>query len=355
MAHLFDPLTIRGVTLPNRIGMSPMCMYSCTEGMANDWHAMHLMSRAAGGVGLIIAEATAVEPRGRISPEDLGIWSDAHIEPLRRITSFIESQGSVAGIQLAHAGRKAGTARPWEGGQPLSDEEGGWEIVGPSALAFDERHRTPEALTIEGIAQVQEAFCKGAVRAKEAGFKWLELHGAHGYLAHSFYSPLSNKRTDAYGGSFDNRVRFLVETARKVRAVWPDDLPLTVRLSATDWTDGGWTSEDSVELSRRLKAEGVDLIDCSSGGVIPNVDVPAGAGYQVPLAEAVRRGANMPTAAVGLITDPMQADEIVRNGRADIVLLGRELLRDAYWPVRAAAALHQQGKAYIPPQYLRAH
>lgn len=352
MTHLFEPFTLRGVTLRNRIGVSPMCQYSSDDGFANDWHMVHLGARAAGGAGLVIAEATAVEARGRISPHDLGIWTDAHIEPLLPITRFIRSQGAVAGIQIAHAGRKASTARPWDGGRPVGSEAGGWEdVVGPSAVPFAEGYHLPHALSVEEIHGVQQAFRDAAVRANAAGFDWLELHGAHGYLLHSFLSPLANQRTDDYGGSFENRIRLMVETTRLVRAVWPEHKPLTVRFSATDWTAAGWTVEDSIALAQRLKPEGVDLIDCSSGGAAPGIAIPVGAGYQVPLAEAVRRGAGIPTAAVGLITEPMQADEIVRNGRADVVLLAREMLRDPHWPLHAAEKLKQP--LPTPPQYLR--
>ena len=354
MSHLYESLTLRGVTLRNRIGVSPMCQYSAEDGFANDWHLVHLGSRAAGGAGLIIAEATAVEARGRISPQDLGIWDDAQVEPLARITRFIKEQGAVPGIQIAHAGRKAGTARPWDGGQPLSDADGGWTPVAPSAIAFSEKYRTPQALSIDEIKAVQKAFKEAAIRSVEAGFDLIEIHGAHGYLAHSFYSPIANQRTDAYGGSFQNRVRFLMEIVQQVRGAIPDDKALAVRISATDWLEGGWTVEDSVELSHCLKQDGVDLVDCSSGGIAPDVKIPVGAGYQIPLSERVRQGADIPTATVGMITQPMQADEIIRNERADVVLLGREMLRDPYWANHAADVVHQTDKAAIPPQYLRA-
>jgi 2,4-dienoyl-CoA reductase-like NADH-dependent reductase (Old Yellow Enzyme family) len=355
MAHLFDPLTVRGVTLRNRIGVSPMCMYSSQDGFANDWHAVHLGARAAGGAGLIIAEATAVEARGRISPDDLGIWSDAHIEGLARITRFIKEYGCVPGVQIAHAGRKASVHRPWDGGKPIlpGDAGGrGWPVVGPSNVPFAEGFQTPHALSVRDIGEVVEAFRAAAGRFLAAGFEWLEIHAAHGYLIHSFYSPLSNQREDEYGGCFENRIRFLLEVTRAVRSVWPDHLPLGVRLSCTDWVQGGWTLEETVAAAGRLKAEGVDLIDCSSGGNSLLQQVPLGPGYQVPLAEVVRREAEIQTAAVGLITAPAQADEIVRNGRADMVLLGRELLRSPHWPLLAAQALHQP--APVPPQYLRA-
>lgn len=354
MAHLFEPFTLRGVTLRNRIGVSPMCQYSSEDGFANDWHLVHLGSRAVGGAGLVIAEATAVEPRGRISPCDLGIWSDAHAEALARVAHFMKAQGAVAGIQLAHAGRKASSPRPWDPRRPtVSNEEGGWDVVGASPVPFNDGWRVPHELSVEEIGEIVACFRDATVRSLEAGFDWIELHGAHGYLMHSFLSPLSNQRTDAYGGSFENRIRFVIEVVRATRAVVPDDKPLTVRLSCTDWVEGGWTIDETVELSRRLKAEGVDLIDCSSGGTSPTAHVPAGAGYQVPFAERIRREADIPTAAVGLITAPALADEIVRNGRADVVLLARELLRDPYWPLRAAVALGHRDIAPIPPQYLR--
>jgi 2,4-dienoyl-CoA reductase-like NADH-dependent reductase (Old Yellow Enzyme family) len=339
MSHLFSPLALRGLTLRNRIGMSPMCQYSSIDGMANDWHLVHLGARAAGGVGLVIVEATAVTPEGRITPDDLGIWSDAHMEPLARIVRFIESQGAVAGIQLAHAGRKASTARPWDGGKPVGTEQRGWQPVGASPHPFAEDYPTPHELSVEEIGGVVAAFAAAARRALAAGFRLIEIHAAHGYLLHSFYSPLSNARTDAYGGTFDNRVRLTLEVARALRGVLPDHAPLLTRLSTTDWVEGGWTIEDSVELAIRLRSEGVDMIDCSSGGVGPGVNIPAIAGYQVPLAETIRQGAGMMTAAVGLIRDPEHAEAIVRDGQADMVLLGRELLRDPHWPLRAAQTL----------------
>jgi len=352
MPHLFEPLAFRAVTLRNRIGVSPMCQYSCVDGVATDWHLVHLGSRAVGGAGLIIVEATAVEARGRITPNDLGLWSDAHIEPLRRITNFITEHGAVSGVQIAHAGRKAGTAQPWNGGKPLANEDGGWEPIGPSSLAFGEGYRQPHELSTDEIHEVQQAFRAAAIRAYESGFRLIELHAAHGYLLHNFYSPLSNHRTDAYGGSFANRIRFTLETAAAIRQVWPESLPIAVRLSCTDWTAGGWTLEESIQLACQLKALGVDLIDCSSGGNVPNAVVPVGPGYQIPFAESIRREAGMPTAAVGLISAAVQADETIRNGRADVILLGRESLRDPYWPLHAAQILHQQGA--VPPQYLRA-
>jgi 2,4-dienoyl-CoA reductase-like NADH-dependent reductase (Old Yellow Enzyme family) len=348
MPHLFDPLTIKGITLRNRIGVSPMCMYSYTDGFSSDWQVIHLGARAAGGAGLVIAEATAVEAIGRITPYDAGIWSDEHIAPLARVTRVIKDCGAVPGIQIAHAGRKAGTKRPWDDSDP---QRPGWQGVAPSAIAFNEASVVPQEMSVEQIHATRDAFRDAALRALQAGFDWLEIHAAHGYLLHSFYSPLSNQRTDEYGGSFENRIRFLLETVRAIRAVWPETLPLTVRISGTDWVEGGWSVDDSVELARCLKLEGVDLVDCSSGGIVPYARVPAGAGYQVPISEAVRHGAEIHTAAVGLITAPSQADEIIRNGRADLVLLGREMLRDPYWALHAAQALKQP--APVPPQYLR--
>ncbi len=355
MSHLFAPFTLKSVTLRNRIGVSPMCMYSAEDGLMNDWHLMHLGARAAGGAGLVIAEATAVVPEGRITPGDAGLWSDAHIEPLARINRLIKAQGAVPGLQLAHAGRKASAARPWGGGAHLADSAGGWPTVAPSAAAFgDPLTKIPHALTLEEIASVQTAFVDAARRALIAGVEWLELHGAHGYLAHQFLSPLSNCRTDRYGGSFANRTRFLLETTQAVRAVWPDHLPLTVRLSCTDWIEGGWSLDESIELSRQLKAAGVDLIDCSSGGSAASAKIPVGAGYQVPFAERIRRETGVATAAVGLITDPMQADQIVRIGQADLVFLARELLLDPNWPLHAARALHVKPLPMPPVQYARA-
>jgi 2,4-dienoyl-CoA reductase-like NADH-dependent reductase (Old Yellow Enzyme family) len=351
MSSLFQPLRLRGVTLRNRIGVSPMCQYSSTDGFASDWHLVHLGSRAVGGAGLVMTEAAAVEARGRISIEDLGIWDDAHVELLARIVQRVHAQGAVAGMQLAHAGRKAGTARPWEGGEPLTDAQGGWAPIGASPLAFSSRYRVPQAASVEDIAAIRAAFRAAAQRALLAGFRWLELHAAHGYLLHSFLSPLSNQRQDAYGGDFAGRIRLLLEVTRDVRAVWPESLPLAVRLSCTDWLEGGWTPEETVELARRLQPEGVDLIDCSSGGTSSQAKVPVQPGYQVPFARAVRQ-AGIPSAAVGLITEPAQAEAIIAEGEADLVLLGRAFLRDPYWALTAAKALGVP--AAIPPQYLRA-
>ena len=352
---LFEPLTLRSITLRNRIAVSPMCQYSAQDGFATDWHLVHLGSRAVGGAGLIIAEATAVEARGRISPQDLGIWSDAHIDKLRQITSFIGEHGAVPGIQLAHAGRKASTYRPWapqRGAVP--EDEGGWQVVGPTDEPFSEIYPKPVALDAPELVGIVQAFVDAAQRALEAGFQTVEIHAAHGYLLHSFLSPLTNTRTDAYGGSFEGRTRLVLEVTRAVRQVWPDELPLLTRISATDWTEGGWSVEDSASLARHLKHEGVDLIDCSSGGVIPRASIPVGPAYQVPLAAHVRREADVATGAVGIITTPEQADAILREEQADLILLGRQLLRDPYWPLQAAKALGFDTQAIWPPQYWRA-
>ncbi len=352
-SQLFTPLQLRGVTLRNRIAVSPMCQYSSEDGFANDWHLVHLGSRAVGGAGLVMCEATAVEDIGRISPQDLGIWKDEHVAPLERIVRFIHAHGAVAGMQLAHAGRKASTQRPWEGGAPIAPTApGGWQPVGPSPLAFDTASTVPTALDTAGIQRVVRLFVEAAGRARAAGFRQVEIHAAHGYLLHEFLSPLSNQRTDAYGGSFDNRVRLTREVTRAVRAHWPEELPLFVRLSVTDWAEGGWTVEDSVALSRLLKEDGADLIDCSSGALVPGVKIPAGPGYQTPFAERIRREAGIATGAVGLIRSPFQAEHILRTNQADLVILARELLRDPYWPQRAAQELHAE--AHWPPQYQRA-
>jgi 2,4-dienoyl-CoA reductase-like NADH-dependent reductase (Old Yellow Enzyme family) len=353
--HLFQPLTIKSVTLRNRIGVSPMCEYSSEDGAATDWHLVHLGTRAVGGAGLVIAEATAVSPEGRITPGDAGIWAEKHIEPVARINRFVKSRGAVPGIQLAHAGRKGSAARPWDGGASLTEDAGGWQTVAPSAVAFGgDLTKVPRAMTEADIAQVQRDFVAATKRSLAAGCEWLELHSAHGYLMHEFLSPLTNQRADNYGGSFENRSRFLLETTRAVRAVWPDKFPLTVRLSVIDWMPGGWEIEDSIELAKRLKAEGVDLIDCSSGGTMPHAKIIVGAGYQVPFAERIRREAEITTAAVGQITEPTHADEIIRNGRADLVLLAREFLREPYWPLKAAKVLRQKDSLRTPVQYDRA-
>jgi 2,4-dienoyl-CoA reductase-like NADH-dependent reductase (Old Yellow Enzyme family) len=353
MAHLFEPLKLRGVELAHRIVVSPMCQYSSVDGFATDWHFVHLGSRAVGRAAAVITEATAVTADGRISPHDLGIWTDAHVEPLRRAFAFVTEQGSIPGMQLAHAGRKASTSEPWNGGKPITPAQGGWvPIAGPSPLPFGEGYQTPHELSIAEIRAIIDAFASAAQRAEAAGAKLIELHGAHGYLLHSFLSPVSNQRTDQYGGSFANRIRMLGEVVTAVRKVWPDQYPLWVRISASDWTEGGWTVEESVELSRILKPMGVDLVDCSSGGNVQKAKIPVGPGYQVAFAEQVRREAGVPTGAVGMITDPAQADQIIRSGQADVVILARQFLRDPYWPLLAAQALGQN--IQWPLQYERA-
>jgi 2,4-dienoyl-CoA reductase-like NADH-dependent reductase (Old Yellow Enzyme family) len=353
MTHLFDPLTIRDITFPNRVFVSPMCEYSSTDGFANDWHFVHLGSRAVGGAGLIFTEATAVTPEGRISPQDLGIWQDEHIEPLARIVRFITGQGGIAGMQLAHAGRKASTYRPWEANGAIPESKGGWKnVLAPSAIPFADHYPMPHALTEKGIKDVVSAFATAARRACEAGFRVIEIHAAHGYLIHEFLSPLSNQRTDSYGGSFENRTRILREVVSAVRDVWPERAPLFVRISATDWVEGGWDIEQSVELSRQLKNMGVDLIDCSSGGNAARAKIPVGPGYQTPFAEQIRLETGILTGTVGMITSPVQAEHILATGQADAVIMAREMLRDPYWPLRAARELAQP--ITWPIQYLRA-
>jgi 2,4-dienoyl-CoA reductase-like NADH-dependent reductase (Old Yellow Enzyme family) len=349
---LFTPLQLRGVTLKNRIAVSPMCQYSSEDGFANDWHFVHLGSRAVGGAGLVIFEASGVTPEGRISPQDLGIYKDEHVAPLARIVKFIHEHGSVAGIQLAHAGRKASKTPPWDGDKAVAPVAGGWVPEAPSAVAFDDQSTVPTALDAAGIQRVIRAFAEATDRARAAGFRVVEIHGAHGYLLHEFLSPLSNQRTDEYGGSYDNRVRLIREVTRAVRQRWPEDLPLFVRLSATDWVEGGWTLDDSIRLARLLKEDGADLIDCSSGAIIPGVKIPAGPSYQVPLSAGVREHAGIATGAVGFIQSAFQAESILRTGQADLVLLARELLRDPYWPLHAAQELHAQ--VAWPKQYARA-
>ena len=352
-SNLFTPLQLRDVNLRNRIGVSPMCEYSSVDGFANDWHLVHLGSRAVGGAALVMTEATAVTSDGRISPQDLGIWKDEHIEMLARIFRFIEKQGAVPGMQLAHAGRKASTSPPWEGGNPVSVADGGWRpIYAPSADAFKPGDIVPQQITREEIQSVVAAFADAARRVQSAGSKIIEIHAAHGYLLHEFLSPLSNRRTDEYGGSFENRTRATREVVSAVRNVWPESLPLFVRISATDWIEGGWDAEQSVALATELKPLGVDLIDCSSGGAAPGAKIPTAPGYQVPFSEQIRRGANMATAAVGLITETAQANEIIQGGRADMVFMAREFLRDPYWPLHAAAELGMNVDA--PVQYGRA-
>jgi len=352
MSHLFSPLKIKDIELKNRIAMSPMCMYSSEDGFANDWHMTHIGSRAAGGVGLIIMEATAVSPEGRITPHDLGLWKDEHINYLKRITSFTEKQHTVIGIQLAHAGRKASHKRPWEGGQTLSEPEGGWQTLAPSPIPFLETEQVPAELDIKGIKKIIHDFKAAAKRALEAGFKVIEIHAAHGYLIHEFLSPLSNKRRDEYGGTFENRVRLLLEIIDEVKQVWPENYPLFVRISATDWTEEGWKIEDSVALAKIIKTKGIDLIDCSSGGNSPHANIPVGPGYQVPLAAQVKKDSGILTGAVGMITTSEQADKIISSGQADIVLLARELLRNPYFAMEAAKELNADFK--WPSQYERA-
>lgn len=349
---LFTPLSMRGVTLRNRVVMSPMCQYSSVDGFANEWHLVHLGSRAVGGVSLVMTEATAVTARGRISPADLGIWDDAQVNALRRCVEFIGLQGAVAGIQLAHAGRKASTAVPWEGGGPIPISAGGWETVAPSAIPYRATDPVPHALTRAEIADVVEAFAAAAMRAHAAGFRVIELHAAHGYLLHEFLSPLSNTRDDDYGGDFVNRTRIVREVVVAVRQVIPETDPLFIRISATDWATGGWDLEQSVELARMLRPMGVDLIDCSSGALVSGVRIPIGPGYQIPFAAAIRRETGIMTGAVGIITDPAQANEIIQNGSADVVLLARELLRRPYWALHAAKKLGFD--IPWPAQYLRA-
>ncbi len=353
MAHLFEPLRLRGVELPHRILVSHMCQYSCTDGLANEWHLVHLGTRAVGRAAAVLTEANAVTPDGRISPDDLGLWSDAHVEPLRRVFSFVEKQGAVPGTQLAHAGRKGSTSAPFKGGKPISPQEGGWSpILAPSPLPFAESYQTPQEMTREQIAAVVQAFADAARRADAAGARIVELHGAHGYLLHSFLSPLSNHRRDDYGGSLQNRMRIVVEVVDAVRRVWPEKYPLFLRISASDWTEGGWTPEDSVALAQTLKGHGVDLFDCSSGGNVAGARIPVGPGYQVAFAQRVRQEAGVLTGAVGMITEPAQADQIIRTGQADVVFLARQFLRDPYWPLTAARALGQDIK--WPLQYDRA-
>ncbi|OOH74408.1 NADH:flavin oxidoreductase/NADH oxidase [Leptospirillum ferriphilum] len=351
MSRLFEPMTIQSVTLRNRICVSPMCQYSTPDGVAGDWHMVHLGSRAVGGAGVVMVEASAVSPEGRITPDDLGLWNDRQAEALRPIAAFIRRFGAVAGIQIAHAGRKASTAAPFKGGHPLSPSEGGWETLGPSAVPFG-HYPSPRAMEKTDLDKVQNDFRASAQRALSAGFNLLELHLAHGYLLHSFLSPLSNRRTDAYGGPLENRMRFPLEVVRTVREVWPASLPLWVRISSTDWVPGGWDPQMSVELCRHLKAEGVDVIDASSGGLSPDAVIPLGPGYQTGIAALIRREADIPVVAVGMITDPVQAEHVLVTGQADLVSLAREMLRDPYWPLHAA---HRLGQAVDwPAQYERA-
>ncbi|MEO6170839.1 MAG: NADH:flavin oxidoreductase/NADH oxidase [Lysobacter sp.] len=352
MSQLFTPLQQRSVTFRNRLVVSPMCQYSASDGVPDDWHLVHLGSRALGGAAVVIAEATAVAPEGRISPDDTGIWNDAQADAWTRIAAFVERQGAVAGIQLAHAGRKASTYAPWVGNGAVPVDAGGWVPLAPSALAFDAHYGQPQALDRAGIAKVIADFAMAARRSLAAGFRVLEVHAAHGYLLHQFLSPLSNLRDDSYGGSFENRARLLVEVLAAVRHEWPQDLPLWVRISATDWADGGWDIEQSITLARLLGGHGVDLVDVSSGGLVPNVRIPVEPGYQVPFAARIRQEAGIATGAVGLITDAEQAEALIANGQADMVLLARELLRDPYFPQRAARQLG--APMPVPVQYQRA-
>ncbi|MDQ3289664.1 MAG: NADH:flavin oxidoreductase/NADH oxidase [Bacteroidota bacterium] len=355
MNHLFSTLEIKSLSFKNRIVVSPMCQYSSTDGFANDWHLVHLGSRAVGGAALVIAEATAVNPEGRITPYDLGIWKDEHIPFLQRITTFIQEQGAIPGIQLAHAGRKASRNSPWMGSQLLSPAEGGWEnVMAPSPIPVSEDLPPPVELTLDQIRQVVLDFKAAASRAIMAGFKVIEIHGAHGYLLHEFVSPLTNQRTDEYGGSFENRTRLIREVVQAVQEVWPSDLPLFVRLSATDWVpdENSWKLEDSIELSRQLKESGVDLIDCSSGGNVPVQQIKPGPGYQTPFAQAIKEQAGILTGAVGLITSSLQADHIIRTGQADMVFIAREFLRDPYFGLTASSELRQP--ITWPVQYERA-
>jgi 2,4-dienoyl-CoA reductase-like NADH-dependent reductase (Old Yellow Enzyme family) len=349
---LISPLTIKDITLRNRIAVSPMCQYAATDGFANDWHLVHYGSRAVGGAGLIMQEATAVLPEGRITPCDLGLYKEEHIEMLRKITGFIHQQGAVAGVQLAHAGRKAGCAIPWKGGRQLVENEGGWTKVAPSSIPFNPDEITPHEMDIPDIINVEASFKLASTKALQAGYKILEIHAAHGYLIHQFLSPLSNHRTDSYGGSFENRIRLLLEIVKEVKSVWPENRPLFVRISATDWCEGGWNLEEAIQLVSILKKEGVDLIDCSSGGLVPYQKIQLGPGYQVHFSERIRKETGILTSAVGLITEARQAEEILQNGQADLIMLGRESLRNPYFPLQAAKALDQDMQWPLP--YIRA-
>ncbi|MCU0293727.1 MAG: NADH:flavin oxidoreductase/NADH oxidase [Thermoanaerobaculaceae bacterium] len=351
-SELFSPLVLRGVSIPNRVFVSPMCQYSAVDGMPDAWHLVHLGSRAVGGAGLVIAEATAVTPEGRITPGDCGLWSDDHVEPWRRVASFVAAQGAVPGIQLGHAGRKASCHVPWKGGEPLGDGDGAWQTVAPSAVPFAETDPLPRELTAAEVEGLPGLFAAAARRAAAAGFRVVELHMAHGYLLHQFLSPLSNRRQDAWGGSLDNRMRLPLAVARAVREALGDERPLFARVSSTDWVDGGWDLDQTIAFGTQLKAIGVDLVDCSAGGMVPKAPMRTGPGFMTPFATAVRRGAGLPTATVGFITQPAQAEQIVATGLADAVLLARELLRDPYWPLHAARELGVD--VPWPNQYLRA-
>jgi len=352
MSILLSPLTIKDITFKNRIVVSPMCQYSAVDGFANNWHLVHLGSRAVGGAGLIIQEATAISPEGRISAADAGLYLDAHIEKWKEITDFIKQHGTVAGIQLAHAGRKASSAVPWKGGKQIKQAEGGWQTVAPSAIGFYETDEAPLALDKAGIEKVINDFKTATVRAIQAGYQLIEIHAAHGYLIHEFLSPLTNKRTDEYGGSFENRIRLLLEIIEAVKSVWPSTLPLFVRISATDWAEGGWNEQDSIQLAAVLKTRGIDLIDCSTGGTVPHVKIPVAAGYQVPFAASIKRETGIRTGAVGMITTAAQAETILQNQEADLIIVARQLLRDPYFPLHAA---HELGDdVEWPVQYGRA-
>lgn len=353
MSKLFEKLKIRGIEFRNRIWVSPMCQYSSVEGMPTDWHLVHLGSRAVGGAGLVVMEATAVSPEGRISPSDAGIWSDAHAYAYKKITKFIKEQGAIAGIQIAHAGRKASTAEPWNGGKKVDEANGGWQVVAPSAIAFEDDYPVPREMTKDDLEKAKQDFVAAAKRSIEAGFEVIEIHAAHGYLFHEFLSPLSNKREDEYGGNLENRMRFPLEVAKLVRETVSANLPVFVRISATDWIEeGDWDLEQSIEFCKRLKEIGIDLIDCSSGGNVPDAKIPVGAGYQVSFAEAIREKADIKTAAVGMITESEQAEEILQEEKADAIFMAREFLRDPYFPFRAARELND--KVDVPKQYGRA-
>lgn len=352
MNKLLEKYTLRNIEFRNRIWVSPMCQYSSEDGMPTDWHLVHLGSRAVGGAGLVFVEATAVSPEGRISPQDSGMWSNAHAQAYARITTFIKAQGAIAGIQLAHAGRKASTAAPWDGGKKVDEAKGGWQTVAPSALRFDDDYPDPREMTKNDIEKAVRDFTAAAQRSVDAGFEVIEVHAAHGYLCHQFLSPLSNKRTDEFGGSLENRMRFPLRIAKAVRETVPENLPVFVRISATDWTEGGWDLEQSIEFCRELKKLDIDLIDVSTGGNVPHAKIPVGPNYQVPFAAAIREKARVATAAVGMITEPQQAEEILQKGEADAVLIAREFLRDPYLVFRAARELG--GKADVPKQYGRA-
>ena len=349
---LFTPAKYRDIELRNRIVVSPMCQYSSEDGFANDWHFVHLGSRAVGGAGIVFTEATAVEARGRISPQDLGIYRDEHVEQLSRITRFIKAHGAAPGIQLAHAGRKASTRRPWIGRGTVKPEEGGWTPVAPSAIPFSDTYPMPHGLRVDEILEIAQSFKRAAERALAAGFEVIELHAAHGYLIHEFFSPLSNKRTDEFGGNFSSRTKLGLMVIDAIREVWPGHLPLFVRITCTDWADGGWQLEDAVELCKIFKERNVDLVDCSSGGTVLVPNLKESAGYQTPFAETIRKEAGIPTGAVGMITSPVQAEHILQTGQADLIVVAREILRDPYWPRRAAKELGAEIKA--PDQYLRA-